>query len=124
MGSEGLDNSAFFRQLSHYNADKTDLLALCNTPAPLSEWLDAYDKRLELETVQDRNKKMLACNPKYILKNYILQEAIDKTEEGDNTLVNNLLRLAQNPFDEHPEFNKYAQATPSNYKNLKLPCSS
>ena len=124
LGSSGVDYTAFFRRLSHYTGDRTDLLALCDLQTPLSEWLDDYDKRLKMETDKDRNKKMLQTNPKYILKNYILQEAIDKAEEGDNSLVNDLLNLAQNPFDEHPDFERYAEATPSNYQNLKLSCSS
>lgn len=124
LDSQEVDYTAFFRLLSHYNGDKTDLLALCALETPMSEWFDDYDKRLEKEETQDRNEKMLGINPKYILKNYILQEAIDKAENGDNSLVNDLLNLAQNPFDEHPDFERYAKATPSSYQNLKLSCSS
>ncbi len=124
LGSQGVDYSAFFRTLSHYNGDKTELLGMCDSQGTLSEWLDAYDKRLEDEKAQNRNEKMLGVNPKYVLKNYILQEAIEKAESGDNSLVNELLKLAQNPFDEHPEFERYAKATPSSYQNLRLSCSS
>lgn len=67
---------------------------------------------------------MLRISPKYILKNYILQEAIEKAENGDATLVNSLLKLAQNPYYEHPKFERYAKTTPSSYQNLKLSCSS
>ena len=59
---------------------------------------------------------MLGINSKYILKNYILQEAIEKADNGDNTLVNDLLNLTQNPYDEHPEFERYAKTTLSNYR--------
>ena len=124
MDSQRLDYTAFFRELSHYNGDRTALLKMCDTPSSLEEWFDDYDKRLDLEESQERNKNMCLINPKYILKNYILQEAIAKAEEGDNTLVNELLTLAQNPFDEHPHFEHYAKVTPSKYGNLKLSCSS
>jgi len=124
LASQKVDYTAFFRTLSHYNGDKTSVLEMCDQQLPMSQWLDEYDKRLKLESSKERNKKMLATNPKYILKNHILQEAIDKAENGDNSLVNDLLFLAQNPYDEHPEFQKYAEATPSNYQNLKLSCSS
>jgi uncharacterized protein YdiU (UPF0061 family) len=100
------------------------LLSLCELQTPLSQWLDDYDKRLTFNKKEGRNQTMLKVNPKYILKNYILQEAIDKAEEGDNSLVNELLVLAQKPFDEHPKFERYAEATPSTYQNLKLSCSS
>jgi uncharacterized protein YdiU (UPF0061 family) len=124
LGTQGIDYTAFFRRLSHYNGDKTDLLELSTVEAPLSQWLGDYDKRLELESSDERNQKMLRTNPKYVLKNYILQEAIESAENGDSSLVNKLLKLAQNPFDEHPKFERYAEATPSSYQNLKLSCSS
>lgn len=124
LGSQSLDYTAFFRTLSHYSGDKQALLELCTLQTPISEWLEDYDKRLEQENDTDRNTKMLRTNPKYILKNYILQEAIEKAENGDNTLVNSLLELAQNPYDEHLEFERYAKSTPSDYQNLKLSCSS
>lgn len=45
-------------------------------------------------------------------------------EKNDFTLVNDLLALAQNPYDEHERFERYAQPTPHAFKNLKLSCSS
>ncbi|MDP1784506.1 MAG: SELO family protein, partial [Sulfuricurvum sp.] len=75
-------------------------------------------------TPQERHLKMLRTNPKYILKNYMLQEAIDLAENDDFTLVNDLLKLSQNPYEEHPEFDRYAAPTPTQHKNLKLSCSS
>jgi serine/tyrosine/threonine adenylyltransferase len=67
---------------------------------------------------------MKKVNPKYILKNYILQEAIEKAHDGDYSLVNDLLKIAQNPFYEHPDFERYAQCTPMKFANIKLSCSS
>ena len=75
-------------------------------------------------TFETRYEIMKKVNPKYILKNYIIQEAIEKAHEGDYTLVNDLLKIAQNPFDEHPKFERYAQPTPMKYANIKLSCSS
>ena len=67
---------------------------------------------------------MKKVNPKYILKNYIIQEAIEKAHEGDYSGVVDLLKIAQNPFDEHLEFERYAQVTPMKFANIKLSCSS
>ena len=67
---------------------------------------------------------MKKVNPKYIIKNYMLQEAIQLAHEGDFSLVNDLLNIAQNPFDEHEKFEKYANSTPQEHSNLKLSCSS
>ncbi|MDP3265461.1 MAG: YdiU family protein [Sulfuricurvum sp.] len=120
------DMTPFFRTLSHYEGDRSPLLALSLAPNQLNDWLDIYDECLQINTssVHERHAKMLACNPKYVLKNYILQEAIDLAEKDDFSLVNGLLKLAQSPYDEHPEFERYAQSTPLQHTNLKLSCSS
>jgi uncharacterized protein YdiU (UPF0061 family) len=67
---------------------------------------------------------MLLTNPKYILKNYMLQEAIESAQKGDFSMVETLLHIAQNPYDEMPEYEKYAGETPEIYKNIGLSCSS
>lgn len=121
-----IDMTLFFRTLSRYDKDRTALLSLTLAPNQLNEWLDQYDKRLDTNTSSTtvRHNQMLQTNPKYTLKNYILQEAIDLAEKNDFSLVNDLLTLAQNPYDEHPEFEHYAGATPPEHQNVKLSCSS
>jgi uncharacterized protein YdiU (UPF0061 family) len=92
----------------------------------MNDWLDSYDERLSKDTrsTEERQTSMLQSNPKYVLKNYILQEAIDKAEEGDFTLVDDLFNIAQEPYAEHPEFERWAGVTPDVFKNKKLSCSS
>jgi uncharacterized protein YdiU (UPF0061 family) len=126
MENGRIDMTPFFRSLSRYDGDRSPLLAQTLAPDQLNEWLDRYDERLSLNTssAEMRHQKMLRTNPKYVLKNYILQEAIDKAQEDDFSLVNDLLQLAQNPYDEHEPFERYSLPTPHQFKNLKLSCSS
>lgn len=126
MENGRIDMTPFFRSLSRYDGDRTLLMAQTLAPNQLNEWLDRYDKRVSLNTssTEIRHKKMLRTNPKYVLKNYILQEAIDKAQNDDFTLLNDLLQLAQNPYDEHESFERYSLPTPHQFKNLKLSCSS
>jgi uncharacterized protein YdiU (UPF0061 family) len=126
MENGRIDMTPFFRALSRYDGERIALLSLTLAPNQLNEWLDLYDKRLENNTasIDKRHEQMFRVNPKYILKNYILQEAIDLAEKNDFNLVNDLLKIAQNPYDEHSEFERYAGATPLAHKNLKLSCSS
>ncbi|MBA3024944.1 MAG: YdiU family protein [Sulfurimonas sp.] len=121
-----VDYTRFFRTLSRYSGDKSELLALVELQTPLSEWLDEYDKRLEKETLsqEERQTQMLAINPKYILKNHILQEAIDEAKQGSFFMIEDLLKVAHNPFDEHEELEYLCKPTPPKAKNLKLSCSS
>lgn len=44
----------------------------------------------------------------------MLQEAIEKAHEGDYSLVMILLKIAQNPYDEHIEFERYANPNNTN----------
>ncbi len=126
MQQEQIDYTYFFRTLSRYDGDKTALLALCELQDPLCEWLERYEQRLEKEacSIAERHKQMLVTNPKYVLKNYMLQYAIDKANRGDFSGVNDMLTLARAPFDEHPEMESFAWISPKSVKNLKLSCSS
>jgi uncharacterized protein YdiU (UPF0061 family) len=92
----------------------------------MHDWLDVYDERLKsnTSTTEERHQKMLEVNPKYVLKNYMLQEAIDAADNGDFRLVDQLFKLAQSPFEEHSECERWAGKTPDEFKNKKLSCSS
>ena len=121
-----VDYTLFMRTLSHYEhkGDRSDLLAIGLYHEPMHAWLERYDERIQYIDKTIRKKQMLDNNPKYVLKNYMLQEAIDAGESGDFTLVDDLFKIAQHPFDEHPEFECWAGVTPTKFKNQKLSCSS
>lgn len=121
-----VDYTLFFRILSRYDGDRTALLKLGLYHNPIHDWLDAYDKRLESNTSsqEERHTQMLKTNPKYVLKNYMLQEAIDAAYQKDFSLMNDLFKIAHNPYAEHPEYARWAEATPGAFKNNKLSCSS
>ena len=65
--------------------------------------------RLEEETFSEaqRHEKMLTVNPKYILKNHILQEAIEKAEAHDFSMLDELLTVALAPFCDILNWNIY-----------------
>jgi len=121
-----VDYTVFFRTLSHYDGNRKDLLKLGLYYKPMNDWLDAYDERLKEESLstEERHASMLQSNPKYVLKNYMLQEAIDAAQEGDFSLVDDLFVLTQDPYTEHPKFERWAGVTPDVFKNKKLSCSS
>lgn len=122
-----VDYTRFFRILSFYEGDKTELLSLCRyAQNPMKEWLEMYDKRLEKElfSKEKRHKKMRETNPKYILSNYHLQNAIEKAEKGDFIMVNDMLKVALNPFEEHYALEYLSEPIPQSAKNIKLSCSS
>ncbi|NXG07277.1 SELO protein, partial [Sakesphorus luctuosus] len=84
------------------------------------EWLEKYRVRLqkEIESVgdadawnTDRVKVMNSNNPKYILRNYIAQNAIEAAENGDFSEVRNVLKLLEHPFQEAEDFREVKEGT-------------
>ena len=67
---------------------------------------------------------MLASNPKYILRYYLAQTAIEKAEKGDYKEIDTLLMLLQNPYNEHPNYEQYADTPPDWGQHLEISCSS
>lgn len=62
---------------------------------------------------EERKARMDSVNPKYILRNYLCQSAIDAAEQGDFSEVNNLIRLMKNPYEDQPGMEKYARLPPA-----------
>ncbi|MDQ7061760.1 MAG: YdiU family protein [Sulfurimonas sp.] len=126
MENSSIDFNLFFRRLSSYDGNKSLILDIAVSRAPLERWLDFYDARLlkEEASQEKRHSQMLGVNPKYILKNHILQLAIDKANENDFSMVNDLLKVALSPFEEHEDLEYLCINTPQDAKNIKLSCSS
>ena len=68
---------------------------------------------------------MRACNPKYILRNYMAEIAIRKAEqERDFSEIERLRQLLSQPFAEQPEHERYAGYPPEWAATLSVSCSS
>ncbi len=80
----------------------------------LKKWIDQYRVRLTHDRTPDdlRRKKMNSVNPKYIFRNYLAQLAIDKAEQGDHSMVNELLDVLRRPYDEQPGKEELAKRRP------------
>jgi len=78
------------------------------------KWLHQYRDRIRMTQIQDfdRRNAMNRINPKYVLRNYMAQLAIDKAEKGDGSLVVELLELLRRPYEEQPEYQKYFAKRP------------
>lgn len=80
----------------------------------IGRWLRAYVRRAGRDGTphEERRRRMNAVNPKYVLRNYLAQLAIDKAEQGDFSMVTELLELVRRPYDEQPEKEGYAVKRP------------
>ncbi len=132
----GADYSNFFRRLSEFpEGDTTPLRDLFEDVKPLEDWLQQYGKLIEREDEDagERKKRMDAVNPKFILRNYLLHNAIEKAlKQQDFTEIQRLRILLQDPFNDRlQEFaahgidpEHYAQETPARYVHMRLSCSA
>lgn len=76
---------------------------------------DYFYEQLLASGVGDEERKALmnSVNPKYILRNYLCQSAIDMAEQGDFDEVRRLLKVIERPYDEQPGMEKYARLPPA-----------
>lgn len=89
-------------------------------------WHQRYRERLLEEGSGDaeRRQRMNRHNPKYVLRNYLAQIAIDKAEAGDYSEISKLHDLLRRPFDEQPENESYASLPPDWGRHMEISCSS
>lgn len=87
-------------------------------------WFSKYADRLSLETKResDRAIAMNKVNPKYVLRNYMAQLAIDDADKGDYKLIDELFLLLKRPYDEQLDSEKWFAKRPEWARN-KVGCS-
>lgn len=93
-----------------------------------SDFIEKYKARKLKNKISETEslELMSKTNPKFILRNYLLFDAIQDAENGDYELFFKLKQALQNPYENRfPEFN---QKRPSRYDNQtgssQLSCSS
>jgi uncharacterized protein YdiU (UPF0061 family) len=123
-----IDYTIFFRALCDFNegVEQSPLRDQFLDRDGFDRWAERYRQRLQAEGSQreQRQAQMKRVNPKYILRNYLAQRAIEQAEAGDYSEVERLHTLLQHPFDEQPEFDHYADAPPEWSGELEISCSS
>ena len=131
LQTQQIDYTRFFRQLSHLTQAQmqdtdTPVHRLCREPAACTTWLTRYQHRLQAEHNDDidRLSRMQQHNPKYILRNYLAQQAISQAEQNDFSLVNRLLQVLTNPYAEHPAEDGLADLPPAWASEIVVSCSS
>jgi uncharacterized protein YdiU (UPF0061 family) len=125
------DYTTFFRHLGNFSPDDTNgnkiVFTLFDEVSLIHEWADRYGKRLRSENSIDgeRKRDMDSVNPKYVLRNYIAEQAIRKAVyDSDYREIERVRILLKKPFEEQPEFETYAEPAPAWARNLVISCSS
>lgn len=89
-------------------------------------WARRYQERVKREHSPDdeRRARMNRANPKYVLRNYLAQTAIEKAQQKDYSEIDRLLALLQDPYAEQDDMEQYAAPPPNWGKHLSVSCSS
>ncbi|WP_028865521.1 protein adenylyltransferase SelO [Psychromonas aquimarina] len=89
-----------------------------------TSWLKRYLVRLNYDglTQVQRAEAMNQVNPKYVLRNYLAQQAIELAEQGDFSEIHKLQLILQSPYKEQAEFQDYAKKRPD-WARDKVGCS-
>lgn len=130
MNDNHVDFTQFFRKLGMLQVDQPELDApirdLFIDREAFDAWAATYRARLRLEHRGDieRRRAMDRVNPKYVLRNYLAQVAIEKAQNKDFSEVARLLSVLEHPFDEQPGNESYAALPPDWASHLEVSCSS
>ncbi|MEM7009738.1 MAG: YdiU family protein [Thermodesulfobacteriota bacterium] len=125
LAGEDVDYTNFFRRLS--DIESHDITSNFSDKSAITGWLSSYQKRLSQENTAnlERKKNMDLVNPKFILRNYLAENAIRKAvDNGDYAEVERLHMILKNPFSEQIQFQDYSDPSPDWGKNLVISCSS
>ena len=121
--ADTLNDAALVEPLrrAFYSDDAFEATHLSNMAA----WLRRYVARVRHDAVPEpeRRAQMNRANPKYVLRNYQAQQAIDALEQGDASVIDRLMKVLQRPYDEQPGHDDLAERRPE-WARHKAGCSA
>jgi uncharacterized protein YdiU (UPF0061 family) len=130
-----IDYTLFFRALGELPGQVArDVRAVSDAPLrdlfvdreACDAWLIGWRARLAREGSIDaqRQPRMRAVNPRYVLRNWMAESAIRRARDGDFGEVRGLLDCLRRPFDDQPDCAHYAAPPPDWAGAMSVSCSS
>jgi len=126
LAQDRVDYTIFWRRLSHARAsgNTTPVRDLFISRSAFDAWMLQYSE-LSAQTDQGLQADlMLKTNPKYVLRNYLGEQAITSAKNKDFSGVTQLLTLLNQPFEEHPALDAWAGFPPDWASRIEISCSS
>jgi len=111
MMQTSVDYTLFFRELSEVPTDilsltksfYRDILGDESLKQRWSDWLEKWRVATESSDKEKLSAKMKRVNPKYTLREWHLVSAYKGTENGDYTLLKELQKVMNHPYDEQSQ---------------------
>jgi uncharacterized protein YdiU (UPF0061 family) len=126
LASNKVDYTIFWRRLCSFTPQSghEPVRDLFFDRESFNAWALQYSERIAPVDIGLRADLMLKSNPKFVLRNHLGEEAIRAAKLKDFSVVNTLLSLLQNPFDEHPGHDSFAGFPPDWAAGIEISCSS
>jgi uncharacterized protein YdiU (UPF0061 family) len=128
LAAGAVDFTIFWRRLSHWVREQSpadhSVRDLFLDRAGFEPWANAFSALHPPESRAQASKRMLAANPKYVLRNHLGELAIRAAKQKDFSQVEALLGVLQTPFDEHPQYEAFADFAPDWARGIEISCSS
>ncbi len=130
MEANQVDFTLFFRRLSDAQAPgpgDESVRSLFADPAAFDHWVPQWRARLSQEagTPVERSAAMRAANPAFIPRNHRVEAMIRAAvEDEDFAPFHELLGVLSRPFDDQPEFERYADPPAHNERVLATFCGT
>ncbi len=128
LATDKVDFTIFWRRLSHWVRDEAlagnSVRDLFLDRAGFDAWLLSYSELLAHIPRAPAANLMLKSNPKFVLRNHLGEQAIQAARQKDFSMVADLLKVLETPYDEHVEFDAWAGFPPDWAAQISISCSS
>ena len=124
LQTEQLDYTGSFLRLQNkeYEAIKDD----CLDRRQFESFLTQYQAIREHQEIAELDQEMQLANPQYILRNHMLQIAIERAERNDFSEVDRLFKLLSQPYLKQLDLERVEdlKPLPSDVAEIMVSCSS
>ena len=119
-----VDMTIFFRALADVDREASSLTSFGGAfydaakqqaaEPEFNDWMMRYGARIRRDGLLpvERRARMNIANPRYVLRNYLAQQVIDRADQGDFAGIHELLDVLRRPYDEQAGREQFAQRRP------------
>lgn len=128
MAQDRVDYTIFWSRLTAWaeegKANDHSVRDLFLDRAAIEGWLLQYSELLVQYPWAQRADLMQKSNPNYVLRNHLGELAIQSARVKDFSVVSDLLKVVQAPYEAHPEHRDWANFPPDWAASIAISCSS